>query len=157
MINIKKLFQSNSRSIAVSKAQKEILECFLTNKNSFEHWFCFQPETKIKFKFYYPTAVDCYFDDIKLFTAYFKKNHLDQVELQEFKISEDNYRSICSPIWKPFEEVMLQFLHYLNENEKVNLFQKQKSLFEYADICKGAKSTPTSEEYPFLRNRFDHI
>src|SRR5690349_12234702 len=128
MINFKKIFQSKNRTVAVSKTQKEILECFLVNKSSFDHWFCFLPETKIKFKFYYPTAIDLYFDDIKLFTAYYKKNQLEQIELQELKMSEDNYRSISSPVWKPFEEMMLQFLHYLNENEKVMLFQKQKAL-----------------------------
>jgi hypothetical protein len=153
MISLKKIFQSKTRSITVSKAQKEILECFLSNKASFEHWFCFQAETKITFKFYYPTAVDFYFDDIKLFTAYFKKNHLDQVELQELKMSAENHRSISSTVWKPFEEVMLQFLNYLHENEKVLLFQKRKSLYEYADLCKGNTSTPTPEQYPFLKEQ----
>lgn len=153
MISLKKIFQSNSRTITVSKAQKEILECFLSNKTSFDQWFCFQSETKVKFKFYYPTAVDFYFDDIMLFTAYFKKSHLDQVELQELKMSAENYRSICSLNWKPFEDVMLQFLNYLHENEKVTLLQKRKSLYEYADLCKGSSSTQGDEPYPFLKEQ----
>ena len=153
MINLKKFFQSNARIITVSKAQKEILECFLSNKNAFEHWFCFQPETKIKFKFYYPTAVDCFFDDIKLFTAYFKKTNLDQVELQELRMSEDNYRSISNANWKPFEEIMLQFLSYLDENEKLTLFQKRKSLYEYAEICNSSKPSSFPEQYPFLKEQ----
>ena len=151
MINFKRFFSANKRAIVVSKAQKEILECFLINKAAFDHWFSLQPETKIRFKFYYPTAIDFFFDDCKLFTAYFKKNAQDGIELQELKMSEENRRSISSSVWKPFEEVMLQFLTNLDENQKVDLFQKRRALYEYADICKS--SPATAEAYPMLKEQ----
>jgi hypothetical protein len=153
MFSFKKFFHSNKRTVPVGKAQKEILECFISNKPAFDHWHPSQPATKISFKFYYPTAVDFYFDDIKLFTAYFKKNLLDQLELQELKMSEDNFRTIGNTVWKPFEEVMLQFLNNLDETQKLALFQKRKALYEYAEICKGTGATSIPEAYQLVKQQ----
>ena len=153
MINLKKFFKSNKRTIVVGKAQKEILECFMANRPAFDHWFTSQPATKIRFKFYYPTAVDLYFDDFKLFTAYFKKNHLEQLELQELRMSEDNFHAISNPVWKPFEEIMLQFLNNLDEDQKVVLFQKRKALYEYVEVCKGSTAAQTPGQYHLLKEQ----
>lgn len=136
MISLKRFFKTNPYLLPVSKAEKEVLECFVDNKAEYERWLPFQQNRRIRFQFYYPTAVDFYFDDFKLFTAFFKKDACHAPELQELKMSEANYTSIRSSNWQPFEEVIMTFLNTLEENNKIVLFGKTKSLHEYAALCK---------------------
>jgi hypothetical protein len=135
MINLKKYFQPNPCILSVSKEEKEILEWFLTNRSEFSDWLLHHPNQRVRFQFYFPTAVDFYFDDFLLFTAYFKKTAFDHLELQELKMTKANYTTIRSANWKPFEDVMLQFLGYLEEKNKISFFQKNRSLHEYVSIC----------------------
>jgi hypothetical protein len=136
MINLKKFFKTNPYLLTVSRAEKEVLECFLDNKAEFEHWISFQQNRRTRFQFYYPTAVDFYFDDFKLFTAYFKRGAFHTLELQELKMTEANYSSIRSANWQPFAEVIVNFLNTLEENNKLVLFRQRKSLHEYVELCK---------------------
>jgi hypothetical protein len=135
MINLKKYFQPNLHRLTVSKTEREVLECFVTNRPGFEDWLHHRPQSRVRFQFYYPTAIDFYFDDFQLFTAFFKKSALGNLELQEFKMTAANYTTIRSANWKPFEEVILQFLHYLEEKNKIQFFQRTSSLHEYVSIC----------------------
>ena len=149
MINLKKYFQPNPCILSVSKVEKEILECFLSNRSEFSHWSLHHPHQRVRFQFYFPTAVDFFFDDFLLFTAYFKRTALDQLELQELKMTKANYTTIRSANWKPFEDVMLQFLGYLEEQNKSSFFQKTRSLHEYVSICEKQTATtnaPLSRE-----------
>ena len=135
MIKLKKLFTSNAYRLPVSKVEKEVLECFFDNKAEFERWLPFHKNRRIRFQFYYPTAVDFYFDDFKLFTAFFKRNACGVPELHELKMTEANYSTIRSANWQPFEEVIVGFLQTLEENNKLVLFRKTKSLHEYVALC----------------------
>ena len=137
-------FKRKTLALSLKKEQKELLECFIQNKHDFENWVLLHPLQKIKFQFYYPTAVDFYYSDFKLFTAYFKKTDHDNIELAEFKISEANLESIRCYSWSPFEEVMMEFLTSLHESKKIALFEKRKLLFEYQNLC--AKKTRPEEE-----------
>lgn len=135
MINLKKFFQPNPCLLSVSKAEKEILECFVANKSEFENWVLQHSLQRVRFQFYFPTAVDFYFDDFLLFTAYFKRTTLDNLELQELKMAKANFSTIRSANWKPFEEVMMQFMQYLEEKNKISFFSKTRSLHEYVSLC----------------------
>lgn len=135
MINLKKFFQANPCLLAVSNEEKEILECFLINRSAFSDWLLHRPQQRVRFQFYFPTVIDFYFDDFLLFRASFKKNAFDQPELQELKMTGANYNNIRTANWKPFEEVMVQFLRYLEEKNKISFFQKTRSLHEYVSIC----------------------
>lgn len=135
MINLKKIFWSNPYLLPVSKTEKEILEYFLANKKDFEQWLTENPHPRIRFQFYFPTAVDFFFDEFKLFTAYYKRTSSGNHELTELKMSCDNYVSIRSLSWKPFEEVMVSFLSTLEESNKITLFTKTKALYDYVSIC----------------------
>lgn len=137
MINLKRFFLPASSRLPVTKTEKEILELFVLNKKEFDHWIGLHPQQRIRFQFYFPTAVDFYFDGFRLFTAYFKRGHGDSLQLQELKMSQDNQGSIRTANWKPFEEVMVSFLSALAESNKSALLQKTKALHEYASICNG--------------------
>ena len=142
LLNI--FFKRKTIVLSLKKEQKELLECFIQNKPDFENWVLLHPLQKIRFQFYYPTAIDFYYSDFKLFTAFFKKNDPDIIELSEFKISEANLDSIRCYSWTPFEEVIMEFLTSLQESKKVALFEKRKLLFEYQSLC--AKKTIEHEE-----------
>ena len=144
MINLKRFFQPSSCRLTVTKAEKEILELFVLNKKEFDQWVLLHPQTRIRFQFYFPTAVDFYFDGFRLFTAYFKRGTMDTLQLSEFKMSQDNHSSIRTTNWKPFEDVMLSFLTNLAESNKSALLQKTKALHEYASIC---NNKPTESKY----------
>lgn len=135
MINLKKFFQPNPCLLPVTKTEKEILECFLAARPAFLQWLQSNPQPRIRFQFYFPTAIDFYFDEFKLFTAYFKKSPSEQQYLAELKMTLENYNTIRMVSWKPFEEVMLAFLHTLEESNKSMLYLKIKSLHEYASLC----------------------
>jgi hypothetical protein len=73
-----------------------------------------------------------------LFTVFFKKDLHDTPVFHELKMSKANYSSIRSSNWKPFEDVMTEFLAVLEEKNKTVYVQKTKSLREYVTICKEA-------------------
>lgn len=135
MISLKNLFRQKDLGLPVTKAQKELLELLLINKVEFENWYAKQAAIKIRFQFYYPTAIDFFYDEFKLFTAYFKKNRKDEIELMEMKMTETNYDTIRCKSWAPFEEVMIDFLTSLEESKKIALFEKRKTLIEYQSLC----------------------
>ena len=151
MINLKKFFRSNPYILPVSKTEKEVLEYFLANKKEFEQWLLKNPQPRIRFQFYFPTAVDFFFDEFKLFTAYFKRSPSGMQELAELKMSGDNYASIRSVSWKPFEEVMFSFLSTLEESNKMTLFSKTKALHEYVSICQE-KPVENSRQSSYSQN-----
>jgi hypothetical protein len=140
MINLKKYFQPNPCLLGINKEEKEILECFISNRSEFDNWTLHRSLQRVRFQFYFPTAVDFYFDDFLLFTAYFKRTTFDSLVLQELKMTKANYTTIRSANWKPFAEVMVQFLQSLEEKNKISFFHKTRSLHEYVSICE--KSTP---------------
>lgn len=135
MINLKRFFQPASCRLTVTKAEKEILELFILNKKEFDQWILLHPQPRIRFQFYFPTAVDFYFDGFRLFTAYFKRGAMDSLQLSEIKMSQDNHSAIRTTNWKPFEDVMVSFLTHLAESNKSAMLQKTKALHEYASIC----------------------
>ena len=139
-------FKRKTLSLSLKKEQKELLECFILNKPEFENWVLLHPQQKIRFQFYYPTAVDFYYSDFKLFTAYFKKTDPDNIELAELKMTEANFDSIRCFSWMPFEEVMMNFLTSLQESKKIALFEKRKLLFEYESLCSKKPATNESEK-----------
>jgi hypothetical protein len=147
MINLKRFFQPASCRLTVTKAEKEILELFILNKKEFDQWLLLHPQPRIRFQFYFPTAVDFYFDGFRLFTAYFKRGAMDALQLSEIKMSQDNHSSIRTTNWKPFEEVMVSFLTHLAESNKSALLQKTKALHEYASIC---HTRPVENKYEDL-------
>ncbi len=144
---LKKLLKRKAFALTISKAQKDLLEFFITNKPEFDKWVATQQQSKVKFQFYYPVAIDFYFDEYKLFTAYFKKGALDRIELLELKMSETNFDSIRCANWYPFEEVILEFLTTLEESKKIALFEKRKTLYEYEKLCakKPAENDPAKD------------
>ena len=75
MLNIKRLLKPNPYIIKINKAESELLQYFISNKTAFDKWYAENEKQypKIRFTFYYPTAIDFYFNEFKLFTAYFKK------------------------------------------------------------------------------------
>jgi hypothetical protein len=150
MINLRKFFQPDPCLLSVTRSQKEILECFLSGKKEFENWLLLQPSQRVRFQFYVPTAIDFCFDEFKLFTAYFKKGSTGLNELAELRMSKDNYNTLRVLSWKPFEEVMFSFLSTQEETNKATLFQKTRSLHEYAAICKKTPS-PHLQQNPYSR------
>ena len=139
MFNLKNLFIRKALLLPVTKAQRELLELLMINKVDYDQWGGSQSNAKVKFQFFYPTAIDFFYDEFKLFTAFFKKSSKGEIELHEFKMSEVNYDSIRSLSWLPFEEVIIEFLTSLEESKKIALFEKRKALIEYQSLC--AKNT----------------
>ena len=135
-MNLRKFFKPNPSLLVVNKAEKQILECFLGNKAEFENWMLLHPQSKITFRFYFPSAIDFHYDGSRLFTAYFRKDAFNEPELHELKMSKENYSSIRTNNWKPFEEVILSFLNTLEEKNKFIYLQQTKPLHDYATICK---------------------
>lgn len=148
MFGLKNLFKAKAQVLPFTKTQKELLELLLTNKAEFDLWSKGKSGDKIRFQFYYPTAIDFYYDDFKLFTAYFKKGVHDDLSLQELKMSEVNYETIRCTSWAPFEEVIIDFLTSLDENKKLALFEQRKVLFEYQSLCiKKNEASGTEQAY----------
>ncbi|WP_121355297.1 hypothetical protein [Flavisolibacter nicotianae] len=135
MLNLKNLFRTKVLELQVSKAQKELLELLLLNKDDFDQWCLAQPSSKIRFQFFYPSAIDFYYDEFKLFNSFFRKDSKGEICLFEFKMSEVNYDSIRCSSWAPFESVIIDFLTGLEENKKIALFEKRKTLLEYQSLC----------------------
>ncbi len=147
---LKNLFKTKDLTLPVSKAQKELLELLLINKADFDGWSSQQAFKKIRLHFYYPTAIDFFYDEFKLFNAYFKKNRKEEIELQEMKMTETNYDSIRCKSWAPFEEVIIDFLTSLEESKKIALFEKRKTLFEYQSLC-TKKTTSSNHEAEYSK------
>lgn len=145
---LKRLLYPKDLTLSVSKAQKELLDLLMINKTSFDDWVSGQSAAKVRFHFFYPTAIDFYYDEFKLFTAFFRKSKKDEIELLELKMTETNYDSIRCQSWAPFEEVMIDFLTSLEENKKIALFEKRKTLLEYQALCtRNAGASNPIEEY----------
>lgn len=138
MMNLTKFFYPDPCLVPVSKPEKEILESFFARKAEFERWLRQHPQPKIRFAFYFPTAIYFYYEGSVLFTAFFKNGSLLLPVFQELKMSRANYTSIRSDNWNPFKEIMNCFLHKLEEENKKVLVEKTKSLQEYASLCKEA-------------------
>lgn len=138
MFNLKKLLQRNKALIDLPKEDIALLEYFISHKDDFESWFASQQTTypKIKFTFYYPTAIDFTYDEFKLFTVYFNKSGNDAISLSQFKISQVNGENIKTKNWKPFKEVMLQYIAVVEKQNTDLLFLKMRSLHEYQQLCK---------------------
>lgn len=144
-MNLRKFFKPNPCLLSVSKAEKQFLECFLSNKTEFENWILLHPQSKITFRFYFPSAVDFHYDGSRLFTAYYRKDAFNEHVLHELKMSKENYASIRTSNWKPFEEVILGFLRTLEEKNKFVYLQQTKPLQDYASICKEAESASADQ------------
>ncbi|HEX8313946.1 MAG TPA: hypothetical protein VF609_03085 [Flavisolibacter sp.] len=149
---LRKFVKRKAFSLTASKGQKELLEFFISNRTEFEHWLTTHPLSKIRFQFYYPTAVDFYYGDFKLFTAYFKKDKRNEIELMELKMTETNFDSIRCASWAPFEEVMMDFVSSLEQSKKTALFEKRKVLYEYEGLC-NKKTAPESSALSEYANR----
>ena len=146
---LKKFFKRKAFALTVSKGQKELLEFFITNKPEFDEWILQHPSPRARFQFYYPTAIDFYYADFKLFTAYFKREKKDVLELIELKMSETNFDTIRCASWAPFEEIVVEFLTSLEESKKIALFEKRKVLYEYESLC-AKKSTTENTAQSYL-------
>lgn len=55
-------------------------------------------------------------------------------------MSSENFASIRTPNWQPFEDVMRTFLTTLEENNKTILVRQTKSLHEYAALCRNRQA-----------------
>jgi len=160
MLSLKNIFKTKALTLVITKAQKELLELLMINKADFDDWGKKQVHSKIRFQFFYPAAIDFHFDEFKLFTAFFKKGAKGEVLLYEFKMSETNYDTIRCTSWAPFEGVIIDFLTSLEENKKIALFEKRKTLFEYQNLCaKNSDASAAERNYakaaasslPFLK------
>lgn len=149
MLSLKNLFKNKALLLSVSKAQKELLELLMINKVDFDQWSGMHAYAKIRFQFYYPAAIDFYYDEFKLFTGYYKKGPKGGIELFELKMTETNFDTIRCYSWYPFEEVVIDFLTNMEENKKIALFEKRKTLFEYQSLCtKQSGVSGQANEYP---------
>lgn len=150
---IERIFRRKALGVPVTKSQKELLEIFLANKTEFDAWAAKQAQPKISFRFFYPSAIDFYYTEFKLFTAYFKKTAQGTPELTELKMTETNYHVIRCVSWRPFEETILEFLTTLEESKKIALFEKRKMLYEYEALCaKKPAEEGTPAEYAAVAN-----
>src|SRR5690349_20037472 len=132
---LKNFFTRKALTLAITRGQKELLELLMVNKPDCDDWSKKQTESKIRVQFFYPAAIDFYFDQFKLFTDYYKKGPKGEFICDEFKISETNYDTIRCTSWAPFEEVIIDFLTSLEDNKKIALFEKHKTLMEYQSLC----------------------
>jgi hypothetical protein len=148
MRSLKNIFKTKALTLVITKGQKELLELLMINKPEFDQWSKKQGSSKIKFQFFYPAAIDFYYDEFKLFTAYYKKGPKGEPLCSEFKMSETNYDTISCTSWTPFEEVIIDFLTSLEENKKIALFEKRKTLMEYQSLCtKNADANSPEKAY----------
>ena len=141
-----RVLRRKAHTVTVSKSQKDLLEFFLSNRTDFDQWLLLQPAHKIRFQFFYPTAIDFYYADFKLFTAYFSKNRGGDIELAEFKMTETNHDSIRCASWAPFEELIISFVSSLEESKRLDLFEKRKTLYEYEALCTKKQGSEKAQE-----------
>lgn len=150
MFNLKKLLQGDKSLVAIGKDEIEILTYILCHKADFESWFGSQQKkhTKIRFVFYYPSAVDLFYDEFKLFTVYFKKTNTDIIVFDQFKRSQLNMDSLKTANWKPFKDAILDYLAMAQDRNTDFQLKKYKSLHDYQQLCDG-EVKPKEASIPF--------
>ena len=151
---LKNLLQSKTHLLTLSKEEVEILTYLMCNRQDFENWFAGQATAhpKIKFVFFYPTAIDLYFDSFKLFTVYFKKDSRDEVTFSQAKLSQLNRDSLNSQNWKPFKDAIVSYLVMAQERNTDLQFKRLHALHEYQAICNGEAAPKASNGHPFFLN-----
>lgn len=150
---LKNLLKSKSNLLTINKEEIDILTYVMCNRIDFEAWFAQQNTTfpKIRFVFYYPTAIDFYYDAFKLFTVYFKREQNDQVVFHQFKITQLNMDSLKSFNWTPFKDAIVSYLVMAQERNSDLQFKKLHALHEYQALCNG-EATPKSSNNSFFLN-----
>ena len=143
MFNLKKLLQGDKSLVAIGRDEIEILTYIFSHKNDFENWFSGQQKkhSKIRFVFYYPSAVDFFYDEFKLFTVYFKKTNTDVIVFDQFKRSQLNMESLRTANWKPFKDAILDYLAMAQDRNTDQQLTKYKSLHDYQQLCDGEIKT----------------
>jgi len=151
---LKNLLKSKSHLLALTKEEVEILTYVMCNRHDFENWFAQQTlaHSKIKFVFYYPTAIDLYYDSFKLFTVYFTKDNKDEIIFSEAKLSQLNRDSLNSQNWKPFKDAIVSYLVMAQERNTDLQFKRLHALHEYQAICNGEATPKTSNSGAFFLN-----
>lgn len=150
---LKKLLVRKPNVLNISKEEIEILTYVFCNRTDFESWLAAQKQNypKVKFVFYYPNAVDFYYDTFKLFTVYFKRDVGDQVQFDQLKISRLNEDSLKSYNWKPFKDVFVSYLLMAQERNSDLQFKRLHALHEYQALCDGeAVQKPALSQPQFL-------
>jgi len=152
MINLKKFFKSNPTVVSCSKAERDLLQYFISSKTAFDNWYTTQRSSypKLRFQFYYPSAVDFYYEEFKLFTGYFKKEENGAVVFVELKMSEVNFANIRSADWKPFRDMILAFLTAQEQANQSRWLIEQRSLHEYQSLCSG-KEAGTAVAHSYIQ------
>jgi hypothetical protein len=77
-------------------------------------------------------AIEFYFDEFLLFTAFFKRSQAGGFVLHEMKMTKANYTTIHSANWKPFEDVMVQFPAFAGRNQQDSFFSANQLV---ARVC----------------------
>ena len=151
---LKNLLQGKAHLLTLSKEEVEILTYLMCNRQDFESWFAGQAQAhpKIKFVFYYPTAIDLYFDSFKLFTVYFKKDSRGEVVFNQAKLSQLNRDSLNSHNWKPFKDAIVSYLIMAQERNTDLQFKRLHALHEYQAICNGEATPNNSKGNLFFLN-----
>ena len=151
---LKNLLKSKSNLLNVNKEEVEILTYIMCNRIDFETWFAQQKATfpKIRFVFYFPTAIDFYYDAFKLFTVYFKKDQNDHIVFDQFKITQLNIGSLKSYNWTPFKDAFLSYLLMAQERNSDLQFKKLHALHEYQALCNGEATPKSSNGSSFFLN-----
>ena len=146
MFNLKKLLKGDASLVTPSKEEVDILTYVLCHKSDFENWFSTQhaKHSKIRFVFFYPSAIDLYYDEFKLFTIFFKRAHNDTVLFHQFKLTQLNLDSLKTTNWKPFKDAILDYLTMAQERNSDFQFKKFKSLHDYQQLCSGEAKTEKS-------------
>ena len=144
MINLKKLLKGEKNIVALNKEEVEVLTYVLCHRDDFQNWFQQQQHKyqKIRFQFYYPSALDLYYDTFKLFTAYFKKDAADHITFSEMKMSRLNLGSLHSSNWAPFKDVIVDYLSMAQERNTDLQFRQFRSLHDYQQLCNGGAPAP---------------
>ncbi len=151
---LKNLLKDRTNLLTISKEEVEILTYLMCNRTDFENWFAQQAKAhpKIKFVFYYPTAIDLYYDSFKLFTVYFTKDSRDEVVFSQFKISQLNRDSLNSPNWKPFKDAVVDYLLMAQERNTDLQFKRLHALHEYQALCNGEAAPNTANGSAYFFN-----
>lgn len=151
---LKNLLQSKANLLPLTMEEVDILTYLMCNRQDFESWFAGQAASypKIKFVFYYPTAIDLYFEAFKLFTIYFKKDNRDEVVFSQAKLSQLNRDSLNSQNWKPFKDVIVSYLMMAQERNTDLQFKRLHALHEYQAICNGEAAPKEFNGQSFFLN-----
>ena len=139
MFNLKKLLKGDPSYVTISKEETDILTYVLCHKNDFETWFSEQhpKHNKIRFVFYYPSAIDLYYDEFKLFSVFFKRAANDAVIFHQFKRTQLTEDSLKTTNWKPFKDAIVDYLTMAQDRNTDFQFKKFKALHDYQQLCNG--------------------